>query len=177
MLKQSVNMWQSHSNSCETFLLLSSWLIAIWASSLKLCSCQGAPYLWHSPGVQEAFWHTRNDSAIDTKLQKSCCPHRGTEIPSKSYVNRRNFRWRLGAPFICLYIWSSFMKLTSVSISNSAKFFILTWWNEHLLLITALKNTWHRWILSWVLVHCKTQKHNEFRILKDPKALWPKLFM
>lgn len=80
--------------------------------------------------------------------QKAAAPHRWTEILSKSYVNQRDFRWRLGEPFICLSIPSSFMKLTSVSISNSDKFFILTLWNERLLLLIALKNTWHMYE-SW----------------------------
>lgn len=39
VLEQPANMWQSHPGSCEIFpLLTSSWLIAFWASFLKLFS-------------------------------------------------------------------------------------------------------------------------------------------
>lgn len=162
------------------FPLLSSWLTAIWESLFKLCSSQSTPYLWHSLDVQGAFWDTGNDSAIGTKLQKSCCLSQMNWDPEQKLCEPKEFqvkaRWTF---YLLIYIWSSFMKLTSVSISNSGKFFILTLRNEHLLFSQPWKisNTWLRWILSWVLAHCKIQKHNEFSILKDSKALWPKLFM
>lgn len=92
VLEQPANMWQSLSNSCEIFPLLSSWPIAFWASLLKLCTSRSAPYLWHSLDVQEALWDTRNDSAIGTKLQKSCCPSQMNWDPEQKLREPKEFQ-------------------------------------------------------------------------------------
>lgn len=67
-------VWQSHSDSCEIFPLLTpSWLTVFWQSFLKLLSSQAAPYLWYSLDVQGAFSGMKNGSASSSKLLKSCC--------------------------------------------------------------------------------------------------------
>lgn len=75
VLEQPANMWQGHPDSCEIFsLLTSSWLMHFCASFLKLFSSETAPYLWYSLNMQGTLSDMRNDSAIGSKLLKSCCP-------------------------------------------------------------------------------------------------------
>lgn len=113
-------------------------------------------------------------------FRKAAAPRQMNWNPEQKLCGPKSFRVKIGwtFSFICLYIPGFFMKFRSVSISNPAKFFILTLCNDqHLLVLIALIKIWHGWILSWVLAHYKTQKYNEFSILEDPKALWSKLFM
>lgn len=117
---------------------------------------------------------------LGANFWKAAAPQQMNWAPEEKLLGPKRLQVKIGWTFyfICLHILSSFMKLVSVSIWNSAKFVILTLWNdERLLVLIALINTWCGWILSLILAHRKTQKHNEFSILEDPKALWPKLFM
>lgn len=107
---------ESHEPLWNIPLLTAGWLIVFRASFLKLFSSHAVPYLWCTLDTQGAHSDMRNDSAVGSKLLKSCCPS-ADELrwwAKAMWTKEISVKTGWTLHFICLYIPSSFKKLTSV---------------------------------------------------------------
>lgn len=162
MLEQPTNIWQIHPDSCEIFpLLTSDWLTVFWIRFSIFFPLSDCPISLVQPGcIGSALRHEEQLSYCQQASQNLLPLSKWTEILSKSYVEQRDLGWKLDECFIL------FAHISLAPLWNSAIFFIVSLHNDqHLLVLIALVNTWHRLILSCVLAHCETWKSNKFQLL------------
>lgn len=125
-------------------------------SPLRLPHISGTAWMY----IGSALRHEEQLSYCQQASQNLLPLSKWTEILSKSYVEQRDLGWKLDECFIL------FAHISLAPLWNSAIFFIVSLHNDqHLLVLIALVNTWHRLILSCVLAHCETWKSNKFQLL------------